>query len=169
MKKNATVSLVLLSLVLGAGCGKESPKGAQKAGTPVPGNPAGGAQKAEAPAAKPAPKPQGPLQSRSGTRTARFELTPSGRFVVIPLAKNRTDIEAIEATELECVVMSGGKTEQVKLVAKPTEKDGEGKSSRFTGYSGLVVEGGECVVGVTFPSGEPKVAQFALPAGYKTY
>lgn len=168
--KTLNRSLVLLVLSLAAaGCSKEQPKNNVAAGKPAATAPGAGGPAANAPAAKPAPKPQGPLQSRSGTRTARFENTPSGRFVIVPLAKNRQDAEAIEATELECIVMSGTDTERIKVVAKPAEKDGAGKASRFSGYSSLLVKGGECVVSVTFPNEEPKMAQFAVPAGYKSY
>jgi len=145
----------------------------EKANVPTATNPPPGsaAQKpvANKPAPPPAPKPQGPLQSRVGTRIAKFELMPNGRFAVTALAKNRKDLEPIDATELVAIVMSGSEMERLKLAPKPSDTDAPGKASRFSSFSTLLQKGAAASLVVTFPGDEPKNAQFEIPAGYKSF
>ena len=159
-------------LFVSVGCSKDgepaNANSSDQAGGGKPGPNAG-----RAPAARmevPKPKPSGPLPSKQGTRFARLETIQSGRFVITVLAKNRKDIEAIDAKELTASIMCDGKNETVKLIAKPTpEEEKEGKCSRFQGYSDAVVSGKPAKIVVTFPSGEPKLAHFDMPAGYRSY
>lgn len=164
--KTTLAAFTLLSLVMSA-CSKEKTN-APTATNPSPG-PAAQQPFANKPAPPPAPKPQGPLQSRQGSRIAKFELMPNGRFAVTALAKNRQDPDPIDATELVAIVMCGGETERLKLAAKPSEKDAPGKASRFSGFSTLLQKGTAASFVVTFPGDEPKNAQFEIPAGYKSF
>lgn len=159
-------------LFVTVGCSKEGePTNANANSKADGGKP--GPNAGRAPAARmevPKPKPSGPLPSKQGSRFAKLETIQSGRFVVTVLAKNRKDIEAIEAKELECTIMCNGKTENVKLIAKPSpEEEKAGKCSKFQGYSDAVVSGKPVKLVVTFPSGEPKLAHFEMPAGYRSY
>ena len=149
-----------------AGCSKDPGPKTPAQGRGPQGQPGPGAA-AQKP---PAPKPQGPLQSEPGTRMARLETTPNGRFIVTVLSKNRQEVEAIAEKELECNVTAEGKSEAIKLVARPSEAETkENKCSAFLGFSNDLVNGKAAIVVVTFPTGEPRLATFKVPAGYRTF
>ncbi len=164
--RGVAVALPLLVVLAAGGCSKKSDTPATKG--PGPANAATGGP-ATPPVAPPATKPQGPLQSKPGTRPAMLEIMPQGRLAITFLSKDRKGPEVQEFTELPCQVFSDGKTESGKIVARPTEKETDGKTARFSGFFKELTTGKPAALTITFPSGEPRMAQFDVPEGYRTY
>ena len=96
-------------------------------------------------------------------------MNPTGRFFITVLAANRRDPEPIDAKELDCSLMRAGTNEGLKLTPKPLDTEKDGKCSRYTGFSKLLLDGKPIEVVVKFPEGEKKMASFKVPENYKSY